>query len=234
MPTLLEYQYNRRANLPTYRPDEPGFIVVNVDDNPNHIPPSIRVDSGAVEQFIIENNGNPDHARRTAIGLYAPGSSWDEEGVRGFCKPEAEWIADEGVRSSIVFMHYDPNRVPDKEYEAQLNFTLRHELGHLLQEYKVPLYERESLATKIRLGGVATTLATTETYMALTQTPNVHISPVGAVVTFLGIAVSSLAGMALTSRIGTEIALQAIDSNERDADKFAKKHADFNPITLLK
>jgi hypothetical protein len=125
--------------------------------------------------------------------------------------------------------------------EADTNATFRHEIFHYLYGDQAPnrLYQREEVKLATRLGGLAASLTSLSSLPTLfnkswlyAEKVIEHTSPGVLIGSFLGVAATSLYGAAIARN--PHQFLHRLDKEERDANAFAKKYQDFNPISIKK
>lgn len=245
-PNLIEAQHDLHRSLPGYGSAQEGIRVFDVDEK-KFVDPTERglsIDLDSIEEFVTEQGGNPDHFKYPTIGLYGPNSHYREipgtpkHTIRaGFVNKSLVITENEGgIRFPNIGLAYG-----EDISESAINHTLRHELGHLLSPERTPLYNRPKLTTRLRMGTYAITSALLTTLPNTLSGENLRYLhfvegysalDLGAVV--LGTGAAALAGVALTGAMlrNQYGMLASRDKGERQADAFADKHADFNPIKL--
>jgi len=238
--TLAEtiYETHRGNRVLTRTPE--GVLVVDLDSNrvvdPRQLGMAVDVDS--LVPFMDTQGVSPVYMRRAVIGLYRIGQSKSRS--RGathdaFVSKSATAVftdARGGVHFPVIGIGYKPNA----STAADLNDSLRHELGHLTGTHERPL-ARPGVVGRVKAGALAIA------GFAYTTLPDVNnldrirlLEEMGHSRGVLAAAASAMSALAFATTIlalDTRAAVNAVDPAEWHANKFSRANNTYNPITVL-
>lgn len=121
---------------------------------------------------------------------------------------------------------------PDKPEIDRVNNTFRHELRHVLQPDVLPLYGRRKARKMARtVGGVTLGPAILGTLDIICNPETLADTPLFALPA-VALGCGILTCFSSLAIIKPRQALYMLSLREADANRFARRHQDFNPITL--
>lgn len=190
----------------------------------------ITIDTQGIVDFMTSFGTPPEQLGRMAIRFMPHFEGRRGRTARVLCNPAA--IDDQTYYPVIDF---ETRRQRDTSH-TELNFNLRHELRHLMQDPDEQWREmrREPLtilaaciptAFPVMLSPYLVPPELAAQVSEVTSPEMLQLGGIGA------LAVSAVAGYAMMQKIASVVHRQFLPT-ERDANRFARDHADFQPITL--
>jgi|SRR5688572_23571530 len=233
MPNSLALHCKENANKPIFKPEYPGFLAIDADA-PQTPPKGLRVASQAVVKFMQKQGARPVQLEAAGIVFYSPTSVHARSDDVAYYNHTYSWTEGDTFRAPIVCIEYDASKRHNKRYIRKLNSSLRHELGHTLQERQTPMYNNSSVITRVRMGAAALCMTAIDSCTAIAQETAQEIARNSADLPYWGAGILALGGVAslLLNRKATKRLLHYVEPREWGAEYFALKHRKFNPISL--
>jgi hypothetical protein len=240
--SLVEAQFANYSPQPEYGSAEKGVLLFDMDAKVPITPESVGLsaDLGSINDFMVSHGATREHLNYTTIGLFSPGSSdatipgtTIERG--GFVGEDLHITGDVGLRFPVIALRHD-SRNPDVN---RLNFSLRHEIRHLLGANRTAPYNNERLTARLR--AASATIGSLATPLAVAMwAPSVAADALHAGITvgeytdtLVSGSIGALAAIAMTYGLiaHPRQVMRKLAPGEYSADHFSRKNRHFQPFS---
>jgi len=241
--SLLAEHFLQYSQKSQYGSAQEGVMLIELldQDGVRPIHPSnvgLEVDLSSIHDFMTEQGADPAHMRYLTVGLFPPTSKhavYKDGYVGGFVDKSTSITGELGLRFPLIALQHDP----DKPDPSQLNFYLRHEIAHLLRPEKMPPYNNERLIARLKaasataasllLPSAVNMFNRSEIIDALSRGVSVGEYMTSSVACMIGSLAAASMTYGLSFRPYGTMNMFAVE--EYKANRFARRHADFQPFT---
>lgn len=222
-PAIIQerYEHALRADVPLAKAG------LNCFEGDDAIPlvDSIRFDHESIRDFLGEQGVEPKYFQQPFIHIF--GAPHDREKRR-----HGQTVGSIGIKHVVyndeayfpyITMMIDPEK-PDID---GANSTLRHELGHFKDgDYETPFYSKPGSSSLVRLMGMSA--------MMYNYLPSTAAAPSTTTEAVAAVALHSTLWLGGTfATVIPQNLSHILTPMEIKANRFARKHREFNPISLV-
>lgn len=230
MTSPIEHSPQSNSNTPPniHVLDMDAMRVVGNDGLPGRV-----LDTAGIGEFFQNHDVHGRLQDNIGIGFFRADGTFHEANPQasplGFHAKDFELEVDGTPMPVPILLGHD-----EKISNKNLANSLKHETYHYLYGDRNPdarLYHQEGLKTKVRLGALATSLTLFSTVPDLFDPSGAlmeQASALGFVGTFTALSMTALYG----ARVAKDpyLFLDRLDSEERGAKAFTRRHKDFQPV----